>query len=138
MDLCSFLLRKRLTFNETCVYFADTYAFLINHDVSIECVAYRTRYYQLLISAILGSLGVSVSQVEFVTESERFTYDPAFITKEHQLCALVTQDAINACGNEIGETTAFSPMMCPGRQALAEAFLGVHFQLGGEDQVIPH
>lgn len=26
-------------------------------------------------------------------------------------------------------------MLCPGRQALAEAFLGVHFQLGGEDQV---
>ncbi|KAJ5109747.1 hypothetical protein N7532_002392 [Penicillium argentinense] len=119
---------------ETCVYFADTYAFLINHDVSAERVGYRTRYYQFLLSAILDSLGVPKSKVSFVTESERFTYDPAFISKEHQLCVLVSQDAIRACGNEIDETNALSPMMCPGRQALAEAFLGVHFQLGGEDQ----
>ncbi|KAJ5224806.1 Tyr-tRNA synthetase [Penicillium citrinum] len=119
---------------ETTVYYADTYAFLVNHDVSIERVAYRTKYYQFLITAILNSLGVPKSKISFVTESESFTYNPEFIKKEHQLSVLASQAGIKACGNEIDETPCFSPMLCPGRQALAEAFLGVHFQLGGEDQ----
>lgn len=117
------------------MFFADTYAFLINHDVSHERVAYRTRYYQLLIPAILDSLKIPRSKIEYVTESESFTFNPAYIKKEQQIWALASRDAVGECGNDIDATKILSPMVCPVRQALDEAFLNVHFQLGGEDQV---
>lgn len=102
-------------------------------------MAYRSRYYQFLIPAILDSLKIPRSKIEYVTESESFTFNPAYIKKEQQIWALASRDEIRECGNDIDATTTFSPMVCPVRQALDEAFLNVHFQLGGEDQVnIPY
>ncbi|KAL2105776.1 hypothetical protein VUR80DRAFT_7779 [Thermomyces stellatus] len=47
----------------------DSYAYLINHDVSMEVVEYRTQYYTFLLAAVLRALSVAAPDIDIRHES---------------------------------------------------------------------
>ncbi|EKG18664.1 Aminoacyl-tRNA synthetase class Ib [Macrophomina phaseolina MS6] len=118
---------------DVTVYCVDVYSFLVNYVHPMHVVAHRREYYRLLVSAVLQSLGVQPGAVKFVSESS-IAYSKEFVTDMQRLCALMTQqDARNTC-EEVANTAMLSPMLCCIHQSLAEEYLAMDIQFGGEDQ----
>lgn len=100
----------------------------------MEQVAHRQKYYHFLITTILETLGVPLSQVHFVEESS-FAYSKEFIIDSQKMCALMTQQDARDSMDEVASTTMLSPMLCAIQQSLSEQYLDLDIQFGGEDQV---
>lgn len=114
----------------------DTYAFLINYKYPWEQVLERTKYYKSIVSAVIAAIGIPISKVRFVRNSD---YEPTkeFMIDNYKLCAALTQQDTRDTGAEVASSTMFSPMLTPGLQSLAEEYLGADIQFGGTDQVLP-
>ncbi|KAJ5409132.1 tyrosyl-trna synthetase [Penicillium cosmopolitanum] len=118
---------------DVTVYYLDVYGFLVNYIHSMETVAYRQQYYHFLITAILKTLGVSPSQINFVAESS-IAYEKDFVVDVQRLCAIMTQNDARDTSNEVAETEKISPLLCSIHQSLSEPYLDLDIQYGGEDQ----
>ncbi|KAJ6437440.1 putative AC transposase [Purpureocillium lavendulum] len=118
---------------EVVILIADSYAFLINHDVSMDVVEFRAQYYALLLAAVLRALGVPQSKICIQRESA-FSMTAEHCKDKMRLCAASTQDEIRAVGIEVNTASMISPLLCPIHQALCDVYLGCDFQLGGFDQ----
>ncbi|KAA8646672.1 uncharacterized protein ATNIH1004_005347 [Aspergillus tanneri] len=116
------------------ILIADLYGFLVNYDVCLETVEYRTQYYTSLITAILKSLGVPTSKVRIVRESEYSMTQP-FCKDSMRMCSVASLEDIKLVGLEVTKTPMMSPLLCPIHHALDEVYLGCDFQLGGLDQL---
>lgn len=116
------------------VLIGDSYAYLINHDVSLEIIEYRTQYYVFLMTAILKALGVPPSNIHISRESD-YAMSVQFCKNKMRLCAVSTQSEIRSVGPEVHDTPWISPLVCPIHQALCDVHLGTDFQMGGLDQV---
>lgn len=94
----------------------------------------RTKYYHSIVSAVIAAIGIPISQVRFVRNSD---YEPTkeFMIDNYRLCALLTQQDTRDTGTEVAGSPMFSPMLTPGLQSLAEEYLGADMQFGGTDQV---
>jgi tyrosyl-tRNA synthetase len=113
---------------------ADSYAYLVNYDVSLEVVEHRAQYYACLMTAVLKSLGVPTSEIRILIEST-LSFSPEFERDRMRMCAVTRIDEIRAVGPEVRDTPMISPLLCPMHQALWDAHLACDFQLGGLDQV---
>jgi tyrosyl-tRNA synthetase len=119
------------------ILIADSYGFLINHDVSLETVDYRSRYYSFLLNAVLGALGVPTSKIVIKRESE-YSMTPRFFKDTMRMCAVSSLEDIRGVGPDVSKADVLSPSLCPISQALSEVYTGCDFQLGGLDQVSDH
>jgi len=118
------------------VLFANLHAYLDNMKAPWELLKYRTEYYQVIIKALLKSVGVSTDKLKFVNGtdyelSEKYTLDI------YKLSAMVTaHDAKKAGAEVVKQSTAppLSGLLYPGLQALDEEYLDCDVQFGGVDQ----
>jgi len=118
------------------VLFANLHAYLDNMKAPWELLKYRTEYYQVIIKALLKSVGVSTDKLKFVNGtdyelSEKYTLDI------YKLSAMVTaHDAKKAGAEVVKQSTAppLSGLLYPGLQALDEEYLDCDAQFGGVDQ----
>ncbi|KUJ18745.1 tyrosyl-tRNA synthetase [Mollisia scopiformis] len=120
---------------DVTVLYADIYSFLINylHPQPRELVEHRRRYYHLLVTAILQSLGVQTSRIHFVQESS-YAYTKSFVSDFSRCCSLMTQQDTPDTMDEEGRTKTLSPLLCCVHQYLADIHLDTDIQFGGEDQ----
>ncbi|EOD46326.1 putative tyrosyl-trna synthetase protein [Neofusicoccum parvum UCRNP2] len=112
---------------DVTVYCVDVYSFLVNYVHPMEVVAHRCEYYRLLVSAVLQSLGVQLSQVKFVSESS-LAYSKDFVVDMQKLCALMTQQDARSTCDEVATTKMLSPMLCCIHQSLSEEYLAMDIQ----------
>lgn len=112
----------------------DLYAFCVNYKHSLETVAWRTQWYRFMFTAVLESLGAPVGKIHFVkTSSYELTKEG--VIRTYQLAALCDVQDIKNAGDEFRNSSKLSVLLCPGMGALAEEYLDIDFQFGGEDQV---
>ncbi|KZF26758.1 Nucleotidylyl transferase [Xylona heveae TC161] len=118
---------------DVTVLICDLYAFLINFKYPYELVRLRAQWYRFMISAVLDVLGVPRSKIRFV-EGSSYELSPKFTLELYKLTALTEQADLRAIGDELHDTSKLSPLLTPGITALAEEYLNIDFQFGGEDQ----
>jgi len=118
------------------VLFANLHAYLDNMKAPWELLKYRTEYYQVIIKAVLKSIGVPTDKLKFVNGtdyqlSEKYTLDV------YKLSAMVTAHDAKKAGAEVvkqSNTPPLSGLLYPGLQALDEEYLNCDVQFGGVDQ----
>ena len=118
------------------ILLADIHGFLDNLKAPIELVNHRASYYRHVITALLLSINVPISRLEFVLgssyqRSERYTMDL------YRMCSVVTEHDAKKAGAEVVKQVAsplLSGLIYPLMQALDEEHLGVDAQFGGVDQ----
>jgi tyrosyl-tRNA synthetase len=120
--------------NEVTVFYLDVYGFLVNYVHPMELVEHRRKYYHLLMTAVLESLGFDLSKIRFVDESS-FSYRKEYMVDVLRTCALMTQQDAKDTSEETVETEMLSPLLCCIYQSLSEQYLDIDIQFGGEDQV---
>lgn len=121
---------------EVKVLLADLHAFLDNMKASLDVVKYRSKYYELVIKALLRSINVPIEKLTFVVGSsyqltEKYTLDI------FRLSNIVSQNDAKRAGADVVKQVAnplLSGLIYPLMQALDEEFLGVDVQFGGVDQ----
>jgi len=118
------------------ILFANLHAYLDNMKAPWELLKYRTEYYQVIIKAMLKSIGVSIDKLRFVNGtdyelSEKYTLDL------YKLSAMVSAHDAKKAGAEVvkqSEAPPLSGLLYPGLQALDEEYLDCDAQFGGVDQ----
>eukprot|EP01090_Pellita_catalonica_P017560 TRINITY_DN5329_c0_g1_i1.p1 TRINITY_DN5329_c0_g1~~TRINITY_DN5329_c0_g1_i1.p1 ORF type:complete len:538 (-),score=98.22 TRINITY_DN5329_c0_g1_i1:552-2165(-) len=119
------------------VLFADLHGFLDNMKSSWELLAYRCKWYELVIKSMLEQIGVPLDKLKFVRGrdyqlTEKYTLDM------YKMSALVTTGHTTKAGAEVVKKSDSAPLMSsllyPILQALDEEYLGVDVQFGGLDQ----
>ena len=121
---------------EVTVLLADLHAFLDNMKASLEVVAYRAKYYELVIKAILRSINVPIEKLKFVIGSSYQTSNE-YIMDIFKLSNIVSQNDAKRAGADVVKQVAnplLSGLIYPLMQALDEEHLGVDVQFGGVDQ----
>ncbi|EIN04096.1 tyrosine tRNA ligase [Punctularia strigosozonata HHB-11173 SS5] len=121
---------------EVTVLLADIHAFLDNLKAPFELVAYRVKYYKLVLVAVFRSLGIPTSKLRFV-EGSSYQLTKEYNLDNYRLCATVTEHDAKKAGAEVVkqvESPLLSGLLYPGLQALDEEYLGCDFQFGGVDQ----
>ena len=106
----------------------------------LELVAYRTKYYKFILTAVFTSLGIPMSKLHFVQGSD-YQLTREYNMDNYKLCATVTEHDAKKAGAEVVkqvESPLLSGLLYPGLQALDEQYLDVDFQFGGIDQVRIH
>ncbi|KDR82350.1 hypothetical protein GALMADRAFT_237612 [Galerina marginata CBS 339.88] len=118
------------------ILLADVHAFLDNLKAPLELVAYRTKYYEFLLTAVFKSLGIPISSLRFV-EGSSYQLTKEYNLDNYKLCATVSEHDAKKAGAEVVkqvESPLLSGLLYPGLQALDEQYLDVDFQFGGVDQ----
>ncbi|KAF8970956.1 tyrosyl-tRNA synthetase [Flammula alnicola] len=118
------------------VLLADVHAFLDNLKAPLELVAYRTKYYEFLLTAVLKSLGIPTSSLRFI-EGSSYQLTREYTMDNYRLCATVTEHDAKKAGAEVVkqiDNALLSGLLYPGLQALDEQYLDCDFQFGGVDQ----
>ncbi|KDR65745.1 hypothetical protein GALMADRAFT_232907 [Galerina marginata CBS 339.88] len=118
------------------ILLADVHAFLDNLKAPLELVAYRTKYYEFLLTAVFKSLGIPISSLRFV-EGSSYQLTQEYNLDNYKLCATVSEHDAKKAGAEVVkqvESPLLSGLLYPGLQALDEQYLDVDFQFGGVDQ----
>ncbi|KAF8152370.1 Aminoacyl-tRNA synthetase [Crassisporium funariophilum] len=112
------------------------HAFLDNMKAPLELVAYRTKYYEYLLTTVFKSLGIPTSALTFV-EGSSYQLTKEYNLDNYKLCATVSEHDAKKAGAEVVkqvESPLLSGLLYPGLQALDEQYLDVDFQFGGVDQ----
>jgi tyrosyl-tRNA synthetase len=116
---------------------SDIHAFLDNMKAPLELVAYRTKYYTLIVTTVFESLGIPTSKLRFIDGSS-YQLTKEYNLDNYKLAAIVTEHDAKKAGAEVVkqvDNALLSGLLYPGLQALDEQYLGVDFQFGGVDQV---
>lgn len=119
-------------------YYSDNHAFLGTLEPSVDLIAHRTKFYQLLFKAIFASLGIIASpKLHFIKSTHRFT--PEYHLDLYKILAMTTEQEAQSAAAEVtkqAEHASLGHLIQPGLQSLDEQYLGADFQFGGLDQVI--
>lgn len=118
------------------VLLADIHGFLDNLKAPLELVESRAKYYSKVITAILQSVGVDTSKLEFVLGSS-YQKNPDYVMDLYRLAALTSEHDAKKAGAEVVKQTSNAPLsglLYPLLQVLDEEYLKVDAQLGGMDQ----
>ncbi|GBC00936.1 hypothetical protein RclHR1_04000017 [Rhizophagus clarus] len=121
---------------EVTILLADIHAFLDNMKAPLDLVKFRTKYYEVLIKALLESIGVPIEKLKFIIGSS-YQLTEKYSMDNYRLCATVTEHDAKKAGAEVVkqvESALLSGLLYPGLQALDEEYLGVDAQFGGVDQ----
>lgn len=118
---------------DVVVLLADIHGFLDNLKAPLELVEARAQYYRKIIEAILESVGVSTSKLEFVLGSS-YQKNSEYVLDVYRLSSLISEHDAKKAGAEIVKQTDNAPLsglLYPVLQVLDEEHLKVDCQLGG-------
>ncbi|KAI0463212.1 Tyrosine--tRNA ligase cytoplasmic [Komagataella kurtzmanii] len=121
---------------EVKVLLADLHAYLDNMKAPLEVVAYRAKYYEFVIKAILRSINVPIEKLTFVTGSS-YQLTPEYTMDIFRISNSVSQNDAKRAGADVVKQVAnplLSGLIYPLMQALDEEHLKVDAQFGGVDQ----
>lgn len=116
------------------VLLADIHGFLDNLKAPLELVEQRVKFYRLVITSMLESIGVSTGQLQFVLGSS-YQKSPEYVMDVYKLSSLVSEHDSKKAGAEIVKQTDNAPLsglLYPILQCLDEQYLDVDAQFGGE------
>lgn len=118
------------------ILLADIHAHLDDQKTPFELLDCRVKYYKEVISAMMGSLGISTKNLEFRQGSD-FQLDRGYTLDAYRLAAMNTFDRCKRAAAGVvrfGENPKLSGFIYPILQALDEQYLNVDVQYGGIDQ----
>lgn len=121
---------------EVTILFADLHAYLDNMKSTWELLKLRTEYYELVIKAVLESVGVPIEKLKFVRGTS-YQLKPDYTLDVYKLTSLVTEHDAKKAGAEVVKQVdhpMISGLLYPLLQGLDEEYLGVDAQFGGIDQ----
>lgn len=121
---------------EVTILFADLHAFLDNMKAPWELLELRVQYYEQVIKAMLGSIGVPLDKLKFVKGTD-YQLSREYTLDVYRLSSMVTEHDAKKAGAEVVkqvEHPLLSGLLYPGLQALDEEYLKVDAQFGGVDQ----
>ena len=133
------LMKIRDFVNAGCIVkilLADIHGFLDNLKAPIDKLEIRVGYYEKLLVAMLRSLDVDLSRVEFVKGSS-FQRSENYVFDLYKMSSLASvHDCIRAGCQVVkqAESPLLSSLIYPLMQSLDEEYLGVDAQFGGVDQ----
>ncbi|KAI9701821.1 MAG: hypothetical protein M1836_001165 [Candelina mexicana] len=118
------------------ILLADIHGFLDNLKAPISLIHHRAEYYKLLITALLKSVNVPISRLEFVLGSS-YQLTAKYTMDVFRLSSVVTEHDAKKAGAEVVkqvDNAFLSGLIYPLMQALDEEHLDVDAQFGGVDQ----
>ncbi|KAJ1973547.1 Tyrosine--tRNA ligase cytoplasmic [Dimargaris verticillata] len=118
------------------ILLADLHGALDNLKAPIDLVMHRANYYEVVVKAMLRSVGVPIEKLVFVRGSS-YELTPAYTMDLLKLSTLVTEHDAKKAGAEVVKQVAsplLSSLIYPAMQALDEQYLEVDAQFGGVDQ----
>lgn len=121
---------------EVTILFADLHAYLDNMKAPWSLLQLRTEYYELMIKAMLSSIGVPLDKLKFVRGTD-YQLSKEYTLDVYKLSSVVTQHDAKKAGAEVVKQVDYpllSGLLYPGLQALDEEYLKVDAQFGGVDQ----
>ncbi|XP_067645800.1 tyrosine--tRNA ligase, cytoplasmic-like [Eurosta solidaginis] len=121
---------------EVTILFADLHAYLDNMKAPWALLQLRTQYYEAVIKAMLGSIGVPLDKLKFVKGTD-YQLSKEYTLDVYKLSSVVTQHDARKAGAEVVKQVEYpllSGLLYPGLQALDEEYLKVDAQFGGVDQ----
>lgn len=121
---------------EVTILLADLHAYLDNLKAPWELLAYRVKYYEEVIKAMLESINVPLGKLKFVRGTE-YQLNRDYILDVFKMSTVVTEHDAKKAGAEVVKQVQhplLSGLLYPGLQALDEEYLKVDAQFGGVDQ----
>ncbi|KAI9018397.1 tRNA synthetases class I-domain-containing protein [Hyaloraphidium curvatum] len=121
---------------EVTILLADIHAYLDNMKAPWELCRLRAEYYEVVIKAMLTSIGVPVGKLKFVRGTD-FELSKEYTLDVYRLAAMVSVHDSQKAGAEVVKQVTSPPLsglLYPGLQALDEEYLQVDAQFGGVDQ----
>ncbi|XP_014603079.1 PREDICTED: tyrosine--tRNA ligase, cytoplasmic isoform X1 [Polistes canadensis] len=121
---------------EVTILFADLHAYLDNMKAPWELLELRTSYYEVIIKAMLKSIGVPLDKLKFVKGTD-YQLSKEYTLDMYRLSSIVTEHDAKKAGAEVVKQVAnplLSGLLYPGLQALDEEYLHIDAQFGGIDQ----
>lgn len=118
------------------ILLADLHAYLDNMKTSMKLLKYRTEYYKLMITEMLRTLNIDISQLEFVKGTD-FQLTPEYTKDVYKLSSMTTYHEAKKAGCEVvkkSDNPTMTGLLYPILQALDEQYLGAYIQTGGVDQ----
>ena len=121
---------------DVVVLIADIHGFLDNLKAPIELVEQRAKWYTLIITAILKSVGVATDagNLSFVLGSS-YQKTPEYAMDVYKLSSLISEHDAKKAGAEIvkqSDNAPLSSLLYPILQCLDEEYLHCDAQIGGE------
>lgn len=121
---------------EVTILFADLHAYLDNLKSSWELLQHRTQYYEVVIKAMLSSIGVPLEKLKFIRGTD-YQLSREYTLDVYRFSSLCTEHDAKKAGAEVVKQVAnplLSGLLYPTLQALDEEYLKVDGQFGGVDQ----
>lgn len=118
------------------ILFADLHAYLDNQKAPWDLLEHRTTYYEKIIKAMLNSIDVPISKLEFVKGTD-FQLQEKYTLDMYKISAMASTRDVKKAGAEVVkqvESPKLSGLLYPILQALDEVYLDVDAQFGGVDQ----
>jgi tyrosyl-tRNA synthetase len=118
------------------ILIADIHAYLDSMKSNLEQLAHRITYYKEMISCVIRTMQIDLSQLEFIIGSS-FQKSPEYIMDIYRLSAIETLHDAKKAGSEVvkqSDDPKMSSLIYPGMQALDEEHLHVDAQTSGVDQ----
>ncbi|VDL61068.1 unnamed protein product [Hymenolepis diminuta] len=118
------------------ILFADLHAYLDNMKSPWSILCHRATYYEIVIKAMLESVGVCLDQLHFIRGSQ-YELTRLYSEDVYRICADTSiRDARKAGAEVVKQVTSplVSGLLYPLLQALDEEYLHVDAQFGGVDQ----
>lgn len=118
------------------VLLADIHAFLDNLKAPIEKIKHRSVYYKKIIVAMLESIDVDISRINFV-EGSSFQKSSSYFKDILRILRVTNVNDAKRAGAEVVKQVGnakLSSLVYPAMQALDEEYLKVDAQFGGVDQ----
>jgi tyrosyl-tRNA synthetase len=121
---------------EVTILLADLHAFLDAMKSSMEQLALRTQYYEIIIKELLLALKVDINKLKFVKGTD-FQLTPKYTMDMYKMNSLLTVNNTKHAGAEVvkqSDNPIMTSLLYPVLQALDEEYLDVDVQFGGVDQ----
>ncbi|CAG8013731.1 unnamed protein product [Penicillium salamii] len=118
---------------EVTVLLADIHGFLDNLKAPLELVDNRAIYYRNVVTALVQSVGVDTSKLNFVLGSS-YQKSPEYVMDVYRMASMVSESAAKKAGAEVVKQTGNAPLsglLYPILQVLDEQHLNADCQLGG-------
>ncbi|RME54350.1 tyrosine--tRNA ligase [Candidatus Woesearchaeota archaeon] len=118
------------------ILLADLHAHLDDQKAPFELLDARVEYYKEVLTAMLESLDIDISNLEFVRGTD-FQLEKDYTLDVYKLSALNTFSRCKKAASEVvrfGEHPKLSGFIYPILQALDEVYLNADVQFGGMDQ----
>ena len=118
------------------ILFADLHGFLDNMKSTLEQLKWRTKYYELVIKAVLQSMNIDISKLEFVVGSS-FQLTPKYQLDVYSLMSMTTLSDAKHSGADVvkqSDNPKLTSLVYPLLQVLDEEYLDVDAEASGVDQ----